>query len=206
GLDRDHHRLPVGAARDGWLLALDAHHQRHRGAIDVGVEQADMRTLLRQRDGQVHRDGRFAHATLAGGYRDHMTHAGDRRFVHHPAARAHDRAELDRHILGRHAGDLLEGLLALALDLVLQRAGRRRQLDHKADMAPVDLQIFDHAARYQVAAQLRLAHGAERPHDQLFAQAVAAPTRKEAHNIYSGTRQTAYRSRITAAYDPFHLA
>ena len=114
------------------LLALDAHHQRHRRAIDIGVEQADARALLCQRHGQVHRHCRFADAAFAGRHRDHMADAGDGGLIQHAAARPHLAMETrSRHALSAR-GDPLQRSLALILDLILQRAGRRRQLDREA--------------------------------------------------------------------------
>ena len=44
-----------------------AQHARLTGAVQVGVQQADARAIGRERQGQVHGGGRFAHAALAGG-------------------------------------------------------------------------------------------------------------------------------------------
>ena len=58
--------------------AVDAHHQRHVGAVDVGVHQADGMAEFGQRDGEVHRNGGFADAAFAGTDGDEILDAGDR--------------------------------------------------------------------------------------------------------------------------------
>ena len=55
----------------------DAEHHRHRGAVDVGVEQADAMAELRQRQREVGGDGRLADAALAAGDRHHVADLGD---------------------------------------------------------------------------------------------------------------------------------
>ena len=56
-------------------LLLDAEHARHRGAVDVGVEQAGADAVGREPERQVHRGGRLADAALAGGDGDDVLHA-----------------------------------------------------------------------------------------------------------------------------------
>ena len=51
-------------------LAVQAEHAGERRAVNVGVEKADFQPLTRQRHGQIHRDGGFAHTALSGGHRD----------------------------------------------------------------------------------------------------------------------------------------
>src|SRR5262245_44654059 len=101
-----------------------------------------------------------------------MAHAGDGRLVEDAAARAYRRAELDLDVFLRDSGDLLEGGLALVLDLIFERAGRRRKFDREADAPAVDLQVLDHFARHQVATQLRLLDRAERADDQILAEII----------------------------------
>ena len=47
-------------------LAGGAEHGGHVGAVDVGVDQADLVTELRERDTEVDSDGGFADTTFAG--------------------------------------------------------------------------------------------------------------------------------------------
>ena len=53
----------------------DAEHHADAGAVDVGVEDAHSCAFGLQGQGEVDRCGRFAHASLAGGYRDDVFHA-----------------------------------------------------------------------------------------------------------------------------------
>ena len=56
---------------------------------------------------------------------------------------AHARAHL--HVDRGHAGDLHHGGPRLVAHLILDRTGRRRQLDGERDAAALDLQILDEA-------------------------------------------------------------
>ena len=58
----------------------DAHHDRHAGAVNVGVQQADARTGLRQGEGEVGGHGRFADAALAAGDGDERCECSAGRF------------------------------------------------------------------------------------------------------------------------------
>src|SRR5713101_1758632 len=51
-------------------LVARAKHHRHRGAINVGVEQANAQPELVQRDRDIGRNCRLAHSALAAGDRD----------------------------------------------------------------------------------------------------------------------------------------
>ena len=53
----------------------------------------------------------------------------------------------------------------LALDLVLERAGRGRQLDREGDVRAVHHEVLHHVPRDEVAAELGLPDGAERVED-----------------------------------------
>jgi hypothetical protein len=54
--------------------AIDAHHQRDVGAVDVGIHQAGGVAQFGERHGQVHRHGGFSDAAFAGAYRDQIFH------------------------------------------------------------------------------------------------------------------------------------
>ena len=78
-----HHLQVVLLRRDDLLavgaeLALQAEHDRHVGAVDVGVDDAHAAARARQREREVHGHGGLAHATLAGADRDEVLHAGNR--------------------------------------------------------------------------------------------------------------------------------
>ena len=68
-LQRDD-RLAIG--RGGALR--HPHHARLRGAIDIGIQQADPPPLPRQRHREVRRHGGFAHPALAGADGDDAVH------------------------------------------------------------------------------------------------------------------------------------
>ena len=164
-LDRDdlhpvpleRHDLVVGA---GDRLPLHAEHQRDVGARDVGVDQPHAGAVLRQRDGEVGRHGALADAALSRRDRDDVLDAGQ------------ELLGLDGrrppHVAGPRHGDLagtrsLERGSRVALDLVLERACRRRQLDGERDVAAIgDDDVLDHVQRDDVAPELRLLDGAER--------------------------------------------
>src|SRR5690606_30447371 len=55
------HRLAIQAGR----TFVDAQHDGYAGAVDVGVQQADLGAQVAQCQGQVDRGGTFAHAALA---------------------------------------------------------------------------------------------------------------------------------------------
>ena len=88
------HGLAVG--RFG--AALNAHHHRQAGSVDIGVQQSHLGTFGRQGQRQVHRRGAFAHATFARGNRHHVF---DARQQLYPALyrMGHDVGrDVDRHI------------------------------------------------------------------------------------------------------------
>ena len=72
--------LDAVACADLGLLGR-AHHERHVGAVDVGVDEAHALAELAERDGQVDGDSGFADAALAGTDSDDFGDArqGDRR-------------------------------------------------------------------------------------------------------------------------------
>ena len=77
-----HHLDAVGLDRDDPVveharLALGAEHQRHVGAVDVAVDDADGGAALPQRQRQVHRHRGLADPALARGHRDRVADLGD---------------------------------------------------------------------------------------------------------------------------------
>ena len=112
-------------------LRLHAEHDRHVGAVDVGVDQADAAAALRQRDRQVDGDGRLADAALAGADRDHVLDArrsADR--VPSPPTASRTRAVIWTST-AVNAGHLQHGGARLIAHLILYRTRRRRQLDRE---------------------------------------------------------------------------
>ena len=146
-------------------LALEAEHQRDVGAGDVRVEQADRRPVARQRDGEVDRDRALADAALARGDRDHVLDAREQ-LLRRPRRGAADRRAPGQ--LDRLDADRVERRVDARLDLVLERAGRRRQLDLERDLGAVDDEVLDHVPGDEVAAELRLLDVPQRLHDGGF--------------------------------------
>ncbi len=68
--------LTAGRSRP---LVHRVEHHRHGGAVDVGVEQAHAIAEPAQRDGEIRRDGRFAHPAFAAGDGDDPFRAGQPR-------------------------------------------------------------------------------------------------------------------------------
>ena len=65
-------RLP---SRDSGVAGRETQHARLARAVDVGVEQPDRAPSPCEREREVDRDGRLAHAALAGGDRDQVPDA-----------------------------------------------------------------------------------------------------------------------------------
>ncbi len=59
--------VAVGARAHGHVGVGQPQHGGGIGAIDVGVDHADLGPLLGQANGNVDRDGAFAHAAFAAG-------------------------------------------------------------------------------------------------------------------------------------------
>ena len=128
------------------------------GPGDVGVEQADGGARLGQRHGEVHADGALADAALAGGDGDDVLHAG------HQLLRRARRGAADHGAPGdRDAGDADRRKRGpdLGLDLVLEGAGRRRELDRERDVRAFDRDVPDHVPGDEVTAELGLLDGTE---------------------------------------------
>ena len=118
-------------------LRLDAQHDRHVRPVDVGVDHADLAARLRQRNREVHGDGRLADAAFAGADRDDVLHARQR-LPRAVAADGFAHARAHRHVHAGHAGQLHHRGPRLIAHLILHRARRRREFDRERDAAVVD--------------------------------------------------------------------
>ena len=132
--DADHLHAERGERDDalavfaGRTRAEQAHHQRQRRAVDVGVQQADLAAQIRQRDGDVGGDRALSHPALAGADQDDVLHRRDKivGIVLFGGRRADVGSERDLHarkLQRREHGP------HRFLDPRLVRRGRRRQLD-----------------------------------------------------------------------------
>ena len=92
--------LPSGAMA---RLGMEAEQLGHRGAEQVGVENADREPELREADGEIAGDGRLADAALAGGDRDDVLDAGQR--FARPAVPTRRRLSACMGVTRRSAGD-----------------------------------------------------------------------------------------------------
>ena len=59
-------------------LRTDAQHQRHVGAIHVGIEQADLVSQLGQHDGEINGERGLSYAAFAGTDGNDSAHTGQR--------------------------------------------------------------------------------------------------------------------------------
>src|SRR5579859_1838318 len=155
---------PAGAGDVG---AAGTHHERDVRSGDVGVEQANPGTIAGQADREVDGDRGLADASLARCHRDRVLHAWDE-IGRRPAERAlHVARPVDLHRFGAQA---LEAGDDLVLDLGLQRAGRRRELDGERHVRPGDLDVLHHAQRDEVTPDLRVLDLSQGSHDVLVGE------------------------------------
>jgi hypothetical protein len=145
--------------RAGLRLTLDAHHQGDIRTGDVGIEQANRCTRLGQRDSQVHAHRALAHAALAG---DHRNNVLDPRQELLGLGRIRSADHRPPGDLDRFGTDRPERRPGVALDLVLEWAGRRGQLDRERDPASVNHNVLDHVQGFDVTSELRFLDGSER--------------------------------------------
>ena len=120
---------------------------------------------LGEGDGQVDADRALADAALAGRHRDDVLDARDELLGLARLGAADHGAPGDLDLLDADAGQHGPGV---ALDLVLERAGRRRQLDREGDGVAIDDDRLDHVEGDDVAAELGLLDGAQRVEDGAF--------------------------------------
>jgi hypothetical protein len=118
---------------------------------------------LRESDGEVDAHRALADAALARGDRDDVLDAGHELLCLARLGTTDHRAPRDVDALYADRG---KGGLDVRLDLVLERAGRRRQLDRERDARTVDGDILDHVEGHDVAPELGLLDVAQRVEDR----------------------------------------
>ena len=137
--EADRHGLqPPGLQRQHLVaahlrLAVEPEHARQAGTIDVGIQQADLQPLPRQRHRQIDRHGGLADAALAGRDRDDRADIGQQQWrlgVTVPACRGSRRCRC--RVRGQHRGRV--GHAGLAPQ---QRLGRRPYRLHRSGMGAV---------------------------------------------------------------------
>jgi hypothetical protein len=145
---------------------LDAHHHRHAGAVDVGIQQAHAGPLGRQRQRQIDSCGALAHAALARGHGHDVLHP--RQQLHAALHRVGRdlRRDVDRHV--GHALDSPGGRhqrLAKRRDLAL---GRIAQLNVESHVRAGDFHVLQGLARDEIHARVRVRHILQRFGQRLY--------------------------------------
>jgi len=151
-IDQIAHRHALDAVRHDWkevLLALrfralvlrNAEHDWLAGAVNVGVENADARTLGRQRQRQVYCCSRFANTAFAGCDRDDIAHAFHA--FHVVLGFVGADAPVEFHIDRRHARDRLHTRFDAVDDFIFLAGCGVTQHYTQANLAAVDIEILD---------------------------------------------------------------
>ncbi len=140
------HAFAVCAFRAG----VDAEHLWLRGAVDVGVEDADAGTFGRQRQCQIDGGGGFADAALAGGDGDDVLDIGQQLHAALYAVRHDTATDIDGHIAGIRQGFQFVG--DQLLDFGLYGLRRIAQHDVERDVVAVDLDVLHAFAADEVLA------------------------------------------------------
>jgi hypothetical protein len=169
---------------------IDPHHARDVRPVDVGVHEADARTGSGERDGDVGRDSRLPHATLAARDGNDVAQIGirfgcwsrphlrARRSVRSPRVDHRQRTtrrrlsglELDRiaHV-DAHVGDTIDPLHCapnLSGQGWIVGAGEEKRQAHPATDRRPD--VTDHLCRKHVGAEPRVLDASERVGDPLL--------------------------------------
>ena len=148
---------PLVLARLGRLAR--AHQNGNAGAVDVGVEESHPRPALRERDGEIGRDGRLADAALSASDGDDVPDALEDARVRRRGP-AHLGGHVDPHF--RDTGDSCQNrLLGLLPEAVLDGAGGGGQVDVKGDGRTFDLQVSHEVEAHDIPVQVGIHDGAE---------------------------------------------
>jgi hypothetical protein len=142
----------------GGELGLQAQHDRHVRAVDVAVDHRDAAAALAERDGEVHRHGRLADAALAGADGDDVLDAGHWSLAGIGPER---RPDLRRHldVDPSHPGKAADHVTRLIAHLVLDRTGRRGELDGEANATIGYPKILDELQRDDIAVEIGIPNG-----------------------------------------------
>ena len=135
--------------------AAQPEHLGNVGAVDIAVEEPHSGALLRQGDCEVDRGRGLPDAPLARTHRDDVPDAGNRLTPEAPTG-----AHVGRHVGPRcgHALERCDLALRFGLQLVLHRAGRRRELDREIHLAALDLDVLHEAEGHDVLVEIRVLH------------------------------------------------
>jgi hypothetical protein len=145
-------------------------HARHRGAIDIGVEQADASARLIKRGRQIDGYGRLADTALSAGHRDRLPRTREQigRLLAHdtcPYVRRH--LDVDH----AHTRESADDLLGPRLELIPDGAGGRGELEREADVTRGgDTEVLDHAQADDVPTEVGVDDLRQRAKHLLFGQ------------------------------------
>ena len=116
------------------------HHLRNRRPVDVGIEQTNRRTFLRQRQRQIGRCRALADAPFAGGHSDDVLDAGQGL----EGCLNGVRHDFDAHVRldCRHARQRLQRRDHLILNRLDLRLGRIAQFDIERNLIAIDLDVL----------------------------------------------------------------
>ena len=148
----DRHELPALARAD---LRVDAEHERHARAVDVGIEEPDGRTERAEREREVGGDRGLADAALPARHGDDVGDAGDGLRTARTRRRGGGRHDLDGAGDAGHRRDRYpHGILDLPEHLGL-RSGRSEM---NRDPGGRHLDVLDDPERHDVAGEARIGH------------------------------------------------
>jgi hypothetical protein len=154
---RPRRRPPAGgyAGRQWWSgAAREAEHARLAGPVDVGIQDADLGALRGQGQREIHRGGRLADATLAGGDGDDVADPGQRLEAGLHRARLHVPLDVDLH--PGHAGKPLQKLIEFGLQLPLVAVGGKAQPQRDTQRIAVQRHGGDGAGRDEILLDDRI--------------------------------------------------
>ncbi len=125
------HRFPIHTGR---LFADQSEHVWLTRPVDIRVEQADPRTVSRQRQRQIDSNRRLADTTLAGRHGDHISDLGQRFEIALHAVRDNCGCQFDIDLLV--SASVLDSLGNLLPVSVVRRLRRKTKL-HANDNASI---------------------------------------------------------------------
>src|SRR6185369_1471208 len=122
---------------------FDAEHHLLRGTVDVGVEQADGVAERAQREREVGGDGRFADAPLARGDGDLVLHSGEDAALSGRRGGLLARADVERDMDVRDAGNGAHRVLRVARDLLADGGIFGLETDGEDDLSAFDAKVVN---------------------------------------------------------------
>ena len=156
-------------------IAVDAHHQGNRWAVDIRVEQAHARPFPGHGDREVHGNGRFPYTALARGDCESAPNPGDQAGIERAGrgdgrlsggGRGTGSGHLERGVADRgrlrhagadldvrNSGQCLQGVPDVLLERRQGRGVARADIECHADSAAVHEQLADDTGRDDIAVE-----------------------------------------------------